>query len=172
MKLRNGAAIVLVLLLLLLVGTWLFYPISPNIQVVRLPSPAPLEGMVTPTESQDGFGVTEALLGGRFAAPASVHVVGELSQAAVEDIVDTIRSGKRGRAREALLDGDFVEAWMCFQLARRSNVEAIHEQADGSVSVVSAIRWPDQPVIRHANELRGWTANWKGTKEIDDPSQR
>jgi hypothetical protein len=95
---------------------------------------------------------------------APVKVVGSLSAAAVEDIVDIIRSQKQARVSEALFRGRFRQAWYWFDHARRSSVEAIYEIEDGSVRVVSAVRWPDQTVRRHTNGMSGWTGSWPGTR--------
>ena len=138
---------------------------------------APVEGV----ESQEKSGIAETpepqrrpgvfgALFGWIRPPVSVKVEGALSQPAVEEIVDTIQLGKRLRAREELFRGEFGKAWVSYQFARYSTVEAIHEKEDGSVDVVSTVSFPDQAVIRHSNEMRGWTANWKGTREKDAPS--
>ena len=148
---------------------WLLYPTSPEIRIVRPRLPVPVGEVVQPIAFEKRRGVIEAVIG-RFTSPAAVQVVGSLSQAAVEDIVNTVQSGKLLGAREKLFSGNFADAWFSYQLARRSTVEAIYEKEDGSVSVVSAVHWPDQPVIRHENAMRGWTANWKGTKEADEVS--
>ena len=116
-----------------------------------------------------GAAVLVLLLGGWLLYPipaAPVRVIGSLSPAAVEDIVEQVRSMKRARVNEALFSGRFRKAWFWYLDARHSSVEAIHENENGSVRVVEEVRWPDQPVRGRTTGMGGWTGNWPGTRGL------
>jgi len=109
------------------------------------------------------------LLGVWFFYPKStstIRVVGSLSPAAVEDIVDMVQGARRHNFRKALFSGQLSlrEAWNGLRDVSRSNIEAFQENPDGSVGIVSQYRYDNGMVIHGTGSLSGWTANWPGTR--------